>query len=162
MLTKTSVTAIQVLLFLAQREGDSPAAPAELAGQLAASTTYLAKINTQLAKAGLVEAHRGTHGGITLARPAEQITLLEVIEACQGRILGDYCAEHDDQTQVCGFHASMHELQSVLVGTLSRWTLAHLREKPLPVESLRPHVHCRMACASPCAQARPPASSARR
>lgn len=161
MLTKTSVTAIQVLLFLARREAGTPAAPTELAGQLGASITYLAKINTQLAKAGLVETHRGTRGGITLARSPENITLLEIIEACQGRVLGDYCAEHDDLMQVCGFHAAMHELQSVIVGTLARWTLAHLREKPLPMEALRPHVHCRMACATPCEKAGPSAAAPR-
>lgn len=145
MLTKTTITAIQSLLYVALNGKDAPVTPAELARALGASTTYLSKIHTQLAKAGILTAHRGTCGGVTLARPAAQITLLDIVEACEGRFLADYCMPHDDLTQVCAFHTAMHELQAAVLGTLRRWTLEDLVQKPLPVEALRGKTNCRTA-----------------
>jgi Rrf2 family protein len=144
MLTKTSVTALRMLVYVARGQNGNPVAPAEAASTLGASLTYLSKINTELAKAGILITHRGTKGGVTLARPPEQISLLDVVEACQGRILGDYCAPHDDLSQVCAFHHAMHELQSQIIAVLSKWTLADMIRRPLPIEPLRGKVQCRM------------------
>lgn len=148
MLNQTTITALQTLLYIQLQERGEPIAPGELAAALGASQAYLAKINTQLVKAGVLRAHRGTKGGVTLARPPGDITLLEVVEACQGRILGDYCQPHDDIGAVCGFHVAMHELQACIISTLERWTLAGLARKPLPDKHLRDMVDCRMAPAS--------------
>ncbi len=145
MLTKTSLNAVQALLYLALRDHKHPIAPGELAKELGASTTYLSKVNTQLAKAGIVQAHRGTRGGVTLARRPEDITLRAVVEACQGQILGDYCAPHDDLDQVCAFHAAMRELQEAIISALDNWTIADLVKKPLPVPAIRGQVNCLMA-----------------
>lgn len=42
---------------------------------------YLSKVLQLLTKEGLVEAHRGIHGGFCLSRPAKQITILEAVNA---------------------------------------------------------------------------------
>jgi Rrf2 family protein len=44
---------------------------------------YLAKIINQLAHQGLIKAKRGYHGGVVLARPAEKISLFQVVEAVE-------------------------------------------------------------------------------
>ena len=149
MLTKTSITALRMLVYIAKGQNGNPVAPAEAAAALGASATYLSKTNTDLAKAGILMAHRGTKGGVTLARTPDQITLLDVVEACQGRILGDYCTPHDKLSQVCAFHHAMHELQAQIIATLSKWTLADMMRRPLPVEELRGKVQCRMDCDGP-------------
>ena len=64
--------------------------------------------------------------------PPEKITLLHVVEACQGVILGDYCQKYDDLSVVCAFHKAMHELQASVMQTLEQWTIADLAEKPSP------------------------------
>jgi Rrf2 family protein len=46
---------------------------------------YLAQILFRLKKAGLVEGARGALGGYRLARPAEQITIAEIVAAINGR-----------------------------------------------------------------------------
>jgi len=145
MLSQTTITALQSLLYILLHEGDGPHAPTAIAAQLGASTMYLGKIHTQLVKANILRAHRGARGGMTLARPAEQITLLEVVEACEGRILGDYCQPHDDLDVVCAFHAAMHGVQKALIDTLGAWTLEDLRTKPQPAASICELVKCRMA-----------------
>jgi len=45
---------------------------------------YLARIINKLTHRGLVVAKRGYAGGITLARPADKVSLLEIIEAVEG------------------------------------------------------------------------------
>ena len=50
MLTQTSVTAIQALLYIVHRGNGTPVAPGQIAQQLASSPSYLAKINTDLVR----------------------------------------------------------------------------------------------------------------
>ncbi|HOE67322.1 MAG TPA: Rrf2 family transcriptional regulator [Candidatus Hydrogenedentes bacterium] len=144
MLTKTSETAIQTLVYLALSEEKTPITPAHIAEILGASQTYLAKICTLLVKAGILRAQRGVKGGVVLGKSVQEITLLDIVEACQGRILGDYCQEHDKPEQVCGFHHAMYELHRNIVATLGCWTLADIAARPLPIPELRPFVRCRM------------------
>lgn len=148
MLSETTLTAIRAVLYIALDKRSNPISPAEIATHLGASAAYLSKINTSLVKGGVLRSHRGTRGGVTLASPPEEITLLAIVEACQGKVLGDYCTEHDDMEQVCAFHQAMQEVQHQLVSTLSAWNMRHLMERPLPCEALRGLVQCRIAPAS--------------
>jgi len=151
MLTKTSETAIRALVYLANRGGvdAAPVTPAEIADVLGVSRTYLSKICTLLVKADILRAHRGVRGGVVLSRPPEAVTLLEIVETCQGRILGDYCQEHDVPEEVCTFHEAMRELHHHIVGTLGRWTLHAIARRPSPAPALAGQVKCRMLCCSP-------------
>jgi len=60
-------------------EPDRAFSTAELAGEYGLSRNHLAKIMQHLARAGLVDTRRGGGGGATLARPADQIRLGDVI-----------------------------------------------------------------------------------
>lgn len=144
MLTKTSETAILAMLYLLQEKPDTPVPPSQIAERLGTSATYLAKIMTLLGKAGLLRAHHGTKGGVTLSREPQAIPLLDIVEACQGRILGDYCQQHEELHDVCAFHQAMAELHEAVVGTLSRWTLADLAKRPGPAPALADMVLCRL------------------
>jgi len=148
MLSETTLTAIRAVLYVALDKRDTPISPTEIAGRLGASPAYLSKINTSLVKNGVLRSHRGTRGGVTLATAPESITLLDIVEACQGKVLGDYCTEHDDLEQVCAFHAAMHRLQHEIVSTLRAWTMADMMARPLPCEELRDKVSCRLAGAA--------------
>lgn len=63
----------------------------EAAKALKVSEAHLAKVMQRLAKAGLVESIRGPRGGFLLARPPEEMTLLEVYEAIEGPIVVRKC-----------------------------------------------------------------------
>jgi Rrf2 family iron-sulfur cluster assembly transcriptional regulator len=52
---------------------------------------YLRKIVHALGKTGLFKTKRGHHGGVALARPANQITLLDIATAVQGEKWMDRC-----------------------------------------------------------------------
>ena len=61
---------------------------------------YLEHLVAKLRKAGLVDLGRGAHGGYRLARPAEEITMLEVVEALEGPIAPMECFHPDREGQV--------------------------------------------------------------
>lgn len=48
------------------------------------SPTYLSKILTKLAKAGLIESTRGVKGGYRVSKPKDKISFLDVIKAIEG------------------------------------------------------------------------------
>jgi Rrf2 family protein len=145
-LTKTSEIAVQALVLLSRRTDEAPVSPRELAARLGASPTYMAKVTGLLVKANLLQAHRGVHGGVSLSRSPKQITLLDAVEACQGRILGDYCQEGASARVVCAFHAAMLELHEAIIGTLGKWTIEDIEKKTLPSPPLRGLVRCKMSC----------------
>jgi len=145
MLTKTTETAIQVLVLLALRNQSVPVSPARLAAHLDASVSYMAKITHLLVKAGLLQATRGARGGVSLAASPSRIGLLSVVEACQGKVLGDYCTGEIALEQTCAYHEAMYELHEAIVGTLERWTIADLAARPTAASSVRGNVNCRMA-----------------
>ena len=83
-LSKTNGYAIQALRCL-----DDPACHrrslADISGCSSVLRFYLAKIVRALARHGIVHARRGVGGGIWLARPPEEIRLLEIVETIEGK-----------------------------------------------------------------------------
>jgi Rrf2 family protein len=136
MITKTTMSAIRALMFVAQNSAEGCLSPRRIAEALGESPTYLAKVSRSLVKAGILRAEKGVKGGVWLGRAPRDITLLAVVEACQGTVLGDYCRGDREPENVCGYHRAAVELQDAIVGVLSRWNLAQLLRRPqgLPVK----------------------------
>lgn len=70
---------------------------AEIARRHGISASFVANIVHSLAKAGIAITTRGAGGGVSLARPADSLTVLEVIEAVQGRLTLNACVAHPCQ-----------------------------------------------------------------
>ena len=58
----------------------------EIAAMTQLSHSYLEQLLSQLRKSGLLNSIRGASGGYKLARPAHDITVLEIIEALEGSL----------------------------------------------------------------------------
>ncbi|NLY02897.1 MAG: Rrf2 family transcriptional regulator [Rhodopirellula sp.] len=143
MLTKTSLSAIRALTFIGGNDAGEPLSPRNIAEQLGESPTYLSKVLRHLVKSGILRAHRGVAGGVTLNRAPADVTLLAIVESCQGTILGDFCEDAEELEKTCALHQAGAELHRAIVSVLSRWTLAHLLAKPRPSEELADkHVQC--------------------
>lgn len=56
----------------------------EIAGQTGIAKPYLSKLLHKLAKAGLIVSKRGYKGGVALAAPAAEISMLDVADAVDG------------------------------------------------------------------------------
>ncbi len=130
MITKTSLLATRALLCLARDQTDVATSPRSIALQLGESQTYMAKVLRSLVKAGILRAEHGRRGGVLLNRRPEAITLLAVVEACQGAIVGSYCEDVDDPGTTCAFHRAALELRESIVAVLSHWTLERLAKAP--------------------------------
>lgn len=130
MLTQTTITAIRTLVYVGRQAGSETFSIRQVADHLGESPTYLAKVTRHLVRAGILKAHRGVMGGIELNRPPQTITLLAIVEACQGAILGDFCQETRTLNGVCAFHAAAAELHQSIVRVLVRWTLDQFIDHP--------------------------------
>ncbi len=145
MLSQTTIMAIRALVYLGLFGKRDPVSPKAIAEALECSPTYLVKTLGMLTKAGLLRAVRGSHGGVMLAQPAEAVTLLQVVEACQGMLYGSYCEMVESLEATCSFHKAMQEVHEATVRALERWTIADLVAKPLPDGEVLDPCRCRMA-----------------
>ena len=85
---------IHCLIFLVGNHGDTrEASVRDLAELQGVPLDYLAKIFTRLAKAKLVVATEGVRGGFKLARPADEISVLDIVNAIDGQKLIFDCRE---------------------------------------------------------------------
>jgi Rrf2 family nitric oxide-sensitive transcriptional repressor len=123
MLSKTTVSALRALIYLAGREDQACLSPRRIAEALNESPTYLAKSLRHLVKTGILRAEKGVHGGVRLGRQPATVTLLAIVEACQGAIAGDFCQASWASCSSCGFHNAALDLHNAITGALSRWTL---------------------------------------
>ena len=70
---------------------DESIANRELASRLHASEAHLSKVLQRLAKSGLVRSIRGPNGGFMLGKPPDEISLLDVYESIDGRLVPSGC-----------------------------------------------------------------------
>jgi Rrf2 family transcriptional regulator, cysteine metabolism repressor len=91
---------VRVLVELAARGGTSPVPLTEIAEANGLPLAYLEHLVARLRKAGLVESRRGARGGYLLARPPDEITMAEVVEALEGSIAPIECITADPDGRV--------------------------------------------------------------
>ena len=96
---------------------------------------FLEAILTQLRRAGLVRSQRGPEGGFWLARPAEDISLADIIRAIDGQLVG----VRGERPENIGYIGAAEPLQSVWIALraneraiLEEVTLAHIVTGQLP------------------------------
>ena len=120
--------ALRAVLRVAQSE--KPLFIREIAGKEGIPQSFLSKIVQSLVRGGLLEARRGRHGGITLARPKEQISLLDLIEACEGPLRSPICLlNHTAQCSKpskCSIHQVWEKAQRGMTKVLIETKLSHL------------------------------------
>ena len=80
MLSQTTEYALRIVVQLAS-QGAEPVTIPELARTTKIPSGYLAKVLSQLSRAGLVHSQRGPNGGSVLLRPPEELTVLDVVQA---------------------------------------------------------------------------------
>lgn len=90
-ITRRADYATRLMLALARAEAGSPVSVKRLAEQQGVPYAFARGIQRDLVSAGLVESVRGAAGGLVLARPAAQVTLLDIVEAIEGRVSLNVC-----------------------------------------------------------------------
>jgi Rrf2 family protein len=81
---------LHTMVILAKSDGQ-PISVHQIASKLQVSENHLAKVCQRLSKTHLVLTHRGPSGGLNIARPPQEITLLDVYEAIDGHLEPSRC-----------------------------------------------------------------------
>ncbi len=111
----------------------------ELADELELSFHFLTKIMQVLTEARIMESFRGPNGGVGLARPAREITLVDVIAAVDGMALFKECAlglPGCGERTPCPLHVAWAKRREDLKRMFEKTTLASLA-KDLDTNSFR-------------------------
>ena len=87
-LSRASSYALHAVAYMAQQKNDGPVPSHKIAQERGIPERFLLKVLKPLVSARVLASIKGPHGGYRLARPAKSITLLEVIEAADGRLRG--------------------------------------------------------------------------
>jgi Rrf2 family protein len=85
--------AARIILHLACLEQGAQASIAEIAKQRLLPVPFVRRLVARLVKNGILKTARGAAGGIRLARPAERISLLDVVNAMEGGIVLNRCVD---------------------------------------------------------------------
>jgi len=128
-LTRSGEYALRGLIFLAKQPADRLALVSEISKVQNIPKTYLAKIFQRLSKVGLLRSIRGLNGGFALARPAQKITMREVIEALEGPIALNRCLLREgecNEEKGCSLHQVLGEAQERLLDIFNRTTMQDL------------------------------------
>lgn len=102
-ITQQADYAVRAVLELALNVQDARIFSSEIARRQGIPAPFLTKIFSRLAAAGIVATQRGVNGGIRLTRPADQVTLLQVVEAIDGPISLNRCVRNPEE---CGRNAT--------------------------------------------------------
>lgn len=91
----------------------------------------VSKILKTLARDGLLLSHRGQKGGYSLSKPADQITVAEIITALEGPIALIQCADHEkdhlcDLQAVCSVSDPWKKINDAVCDALSAITLREM------------------------------------
>lgn len=127
MFSQTVEYALRVVVFLATR-GSSPATTRQIAAATRVPEGYLAKVLQELSRAGFIRSQRGLHGGSTLARPPEQITIFAVVDAVDPikRIRTCPLGIKSHGVNLCPLHKRMDESLGLVEKALRESTVAEL------------------------------------
>ena len=124
--------ACRILLHLAMHEPGGRLTAREIGAQRLIPQSLVRKIVTQLSVAGLVKTTRGSDGGIVLARPAGEISLLDVVQAMEGPVALNACVV-DPQAcplmAICSVHEAWAVACATLVAGLSEATFDRLAQR---------------------------------
>lgn len=118
----------------------------ELAERTGLGTATVAKLLQALGRAGLLTSQRGAHGGYALARPPEEISAVNIIDAIEGPVALTECATGHSHCTIqadCAVGGNWQQINIGIRRALEGVTLAELtRPMAVPILDLRKqHVH---------------------
>ena len=118
------------------RDAERSRSAPEIAAATQVPAPTVSKILKILARGGLVVSLRGAKGGYLLARPAERISLVDIIHAMDGPIGMTECSVTPGlcvQEAGCAVRANWQRINQAVIGVLQNITLAEMINPAAPV-----------------------------
>jgi Rrf2 family protein len=131
MFSRPAEYAIRAMVFLAEQPSGRLTGGREIADAQQIPAPFLWKILNNLARHKLIRSFKGVGGGYELARPADRITLEDIIEATDGNEIVSGCIlglPECNEENPCPLHFSWKEVRGHLSEMLERTSLADLAE----------------------------------
>ncbi len=138
-LSRQADYAVRAMVELASHANEQRVQTRDIAHRQQIPIALLPRIIASLSRAQLIRTYRGNRGGIALARPASQTSLLDVIEAVDGPICLNRCTYEPsrcDRDHFCRVHPVWRQAQSYLHQLLGGTKLTDLVVVPLEVNLL--------------------------
>jgi Rrf2 family transcriptional regulator, nitric oxide-sensitive transcriptional repressor len=131
MFSQTVEYALRAVVFLARRT-DEPSTIEDVAEATRTPPMYLAKILQGLVRAGVLRSKRGVHGGVMLARPPEELTILEVVNAVEPikRIKSCPLGLASHGVNLCPLHRRLDAALEMVESAFGGTTLAEVLKEP--------------------------------
>ncbi len=132
LITRASEYAILSLLVLSR--ADSPIDSETLSKELSIPKSFLAKILQALAKKRILKSYKGVHGGFVLYKKAQDINMLEVMSAVEGKAPAVFdCSSStsdcpSNRAELCSIWPFFNKLQGKIDNFLAELTLEDILE----------------------------------
>jgi Rrf2 family protein len=141
MISRTAEYALRAVVCLADQK-DTPLTTQQIAEATRVPAGYLSKVLQALGRAGLVVSQRGLHGGFTLGQPAEQTSVLDVINAVDPmqRIRKCPLGVKSHTGNLCPLHRRLDSAMEMVEHAFGRTTMAELLADP---DQLHPLCECK-------------------
>jgi len=134
----------RALLDLALHQGEGPVLLKDIAQRQQISVRYLEHLITPLIAGGIVRTTRGAKGGVSLAKPPEEIKLSEVIQLLEGSIAPAECISNPEicsRSKLCVTRDIWGELKQAMDGILRSTTVQDLVERQRKKEQPEPAMY---------------------
>lgn len=137
-LTRSGEHGVRIVTLLASTGRRIPTR--EIARLTGVPAGYVPTVVAALSRVGILRNRSGSGGGCGLARPAERVTVLDVVEALEGPLVGDTCVldrSRPHREVPCALHDAWIHAQESVLQALSSVTVADLARdasRPRPWE----------------------------
>jgi len=132
LISQGSQYAISAIIALSKQAGDGAISASSLSKSLNCPTAYLSQVLAKLKEPGILNSQRGLNGGVYLAKPIEDITMMDVISAIDGTEFFDKCfmgIEGCGNIEPCPFHEFWSTERKKIESWLRDTTFAQVDEK---------------------------------
>jgi Rrf2 family protein len=130
--TREGDYAIRSVLYLARQPFQKVSFVTEISEEYKIPRSFLAKILQKLVKAKIVRSYRGVKGGFSLTRQARDITVLDVLEAIEGKLAVNLCIGDKKKcnfSKHCPAHFVWLKVQANVIDTLKKENFEDLARK---------------------------------
>lgn len=125
--------AVRALSYLAGQPPEKIVSRADIEKNQGIPPFYLSKIMKDLVAGGLAQSHIGSKGGFTLAKPASSISIKDVYETVERRLVLMECLEKGSDycsfCPVCSQKSIWEEAQSLLANFLSQVSINDIADR---------------------------------
>ncbi|RMH72789.1 MAG: Rrf2 family transcriptional regulator [Gemmatimonadetes bacterium] len=132
MLSKSCIYGIRAVLYLALQEEEGYVSIRKISKDLDISFHFLTKILQQLTQNEILTSFRGPNGGVALAKPADQLDLVQIIEAIDGLGIFQECIlglPGCGSLEPCPLHDQWGKAREELYSAFKTLTIAQLATK---------------------------------